>query len=357
MIFEREIKNVVNSVIILFFSVALASCQMKSVNVEPYDFDYEYNNEVLVMVTRSLEFDEGKFSSNDDTSDVTNAYTANNCTCSNVLSIGLNGEIRYCCDDYDNETGEKQPDGACEYITSASDPGTCGGTVNNAGEIVPTRPWRNFYIDMYEYPNRPGQMPMVNVDYFEAKELCEAQGKRLCFTYEWREVCRGNGENGFGTNDGRFASKGYNYPYGMPDDYDEVNDIERSPTENSQVVYQADWCNDDSSGIQPSGVYSKCFNYFISSNGRYPYDLTGNALEWVDFDYYGYLPSEKDANDCFQQKVNGYECKNEYLELKQIIGGYYFEGDNAVCNRQMMIPGTYKDNKIGFRCCRYANID
>src|SRR5690606_2995373 len=37
------------------------------------------------------------------------------------------------------------------------------------------RPPNSYYIDKYEYPNRKGALPYVNVDWYEAKVFCEAQ--------------------------------------------------------------------------------------------------------------------------------------------------------------------------------------
>ena len=49
-----------------------------------------------------------------------------------------------------------------------------------------------FYIDIYEYPNRPGILPKVNATWREAETLCAAQGKRLCTEQEWQKACTGS---------------------------------------------------------------------------------------------------------------------------------------------------------------------
>jgi hypothetical protein len=50
---------------------------------------------------------------------------------------------------------------------------------------------KNFCMDKYEYPNVAGAIPMVMVSWYKAKELCEADGKRLCGDDEWTLACEG----------------------------------------------------------------------------------------------------------------------------------------------------------------------
>jgi hypothetical protein len=37
----------------------------------------------------------------------------------------------------------------------------------------------DFYVDIYEYPNRAGSQPLARVDYSVAANLCAEAGKRL----------------------------------------------------------------------------------------------------------------------------------------------------------------------------------
>jgi formylglycine-generating enzyme len=48
-----------------------------------------------------------------------------------------------------------------------------------------------FSMDLYPFPNEPGKPAMVNVTWQQAKELCEARGKRLCTELEWERACKG----------------------------------------------------------------------------------------------------------------------------------------------------------------------
>lgn len=98
-----------------------------------------------------------------------------------------------------------------------------------------------FCIDKYEWPNKPGTKPEVNVNWVEAKMLCIDAGKRLCTQKEWEAACNANVKS--------------IYPYG-----DKYNGTV-CPTEGKQV-----W---------NSGTFSKCNKYGIS-------DMLGNTWEWVD---------------------------------------------------------------------------
>lgn len=53
-----------------------------------------------------------------------------------------------------------------------------------------------FCIDLFEFPNRACELPFVFVAPYQAKRICEAQGKRLCTQDEWNLSCRGDPAGG-----------------------------------------------------------------------------------------------------------------------------------------------------------------
>jgi sulfatase modifying factor 1 len=53
-----------------------------------------------------------------------------------------------------------------------------------------------FCIDIFEFPNKACELPFVFVTPFQAKRICEAQGKRLCAQEEWNLACRGDPAGG-----------------------------------------------------------------------------------------------------------------------------------------------------------------
>lgn len=47
-------------------------------------------------------------------------------------------------------------------------------------------------VDVFEFPNRPCELPVVWMSPSRASEVCELEGKRLCTQDEWVLACRGN---------------------------------------------------------------------------------------------------------------------------------------------------------------------
>jgi hypothetical protein len=103
------------------------------------------------------------------------------------------------------------------------------------------RPFFKVCIDRYEYPNKQGTIPQVNLSFDDAEKLCENAGKRLCTAQEWRWACSG--------------LEGYAYPYG--------------------INMEKENCNTDSRAPEPSGARNKCISKFGVI------DMTGNVWEWV----------------------------------------------------------------------------
>lgn len=185
------------------------------------------------------------------------------------------------------------------------------------------RPFRPFHMDLYEYPNDPvrpddpdaadaGSFPLVNVNYYEAEELCEAAGKRLCSIYEWRMACLSDGtglEKTESSNNSLLV-----YPY-----FD---------------VYVDDNCATEKSSTAKSGSHPSCA---ITFGSKSVFDLSGNVWEWVDHDFYGQADQIGDS--------------------KAIVGGYYFSGPDADCLENLIVDTDHENDKTGFRCCRDAEVE
>jgi hypothetical protein len=104
------------------------------------------------------------------------------------------------------------------------------------------RPFFKVCIDKFEYPDREGVVPQVNVSFGNAQKFCEKSGKRLCTVEEWQWACSG--------------LEAYQYAYGR--------------------VFEKDNCNTDGGrAIEPSGNRNKCISKFGAV------DMTGNVFEWV----------------------------------------------------------------------------
>ncbi len=148
-----------------------------------------------------------------------------------------------------------------------------------------------FCIDNYEYPNVLGKEPRTEVDFLEAKNLCEAAGKQICTEKQWEKACRGK--------------KSQKFPYGD--------------------LYDPDICNtEDSKGknrtLKPIGSFEKCKSSYGAS------DMSGNISEWVLGDP-DVGPAEKG-------------------------GSYLSPAYQSRCAFRRALKSDTKLKTMGFRCCK-----
>ncbi len=140
---------------------------------------------------------------------------------------------------------------------------------------IPTQPI-HACIDRFEYPNRKGESPIIMVSWYEARDACKNEGKRLCTEDEWTFAC-----------EGEEASP---YPNGYTRDPDAcLNDRPwrkfdaqaLMPRSGAAAMNEVDrlW-----QGL-PSGARPAC----KSKAGVY--DLTGNIDEWTRSSVPGERPS------------------------------------------------------------------
>lgn len=140
----------------------------------------------------------------------------------------------------------------------------CGGFEN----MVPV--WKRgkkpkYCIDIFEFPNKPCELPLVWVAPVQAKVICELQGKRLCSQEEWTLSCNADPEGGKPT---KFA-------YG-----DEMN-LEICNTNKPAATY-GPGCDPKSASkawkscstnTEPTGAFPRCRSRFGV------FDLHGNVAE------------------------------------------------------------------------------
>jgi serine/threonine protein kinase/formylglycine-generating enzyme required for sulfatase activity len=151
----------------------------------------------------------------------------------------------------------------------------------------------DFCIDLYEFPNQKGKVPLSGVSYETAEKECEKTGKRLCTEEEWEVACSGK--------------RGNLFPYGK---------------EWNQRACLTDLFPEKGGSPKPSGSLPQCVSEFGV------YDQSGNLLEWTSTSF------EKDP------------------KRKIMKGGSYRRSDYASrCPfRYPSLPGG-KDPEFGFRCC------
>ncbi len=126
-----------------------------------------------------------------------------------------------------------------------------------------------FCMDTFEWPNKKGEVPRNLTSWQEAKDLCEAAGKRLCSDVEFTFACEGEAMKPHVTGFVRDGDKcWFDRPY-----RERTFDFEKH---DACAASQA--CREALSAIdqrQPAGLRPEC----VSDDGVF--DLNGNVNEWV----------------------------------------------------------------------------
>lgn len=157
-----------------------------------------------------------------------------------------------------------------------------------------------FWIDRFEYPNISGQLPLTDVTWEEARQLCADREQRLCTEAEWEQASRGpdNLDYGYGSE---FEPRRCNTPWSDGQD----------------------WVRDG--GAVPSGTFEDCHT------PAGVHDMIGNVWEWTDGWY------------------------NEAAGWRVVRGGSWFQNVNFARSDGRYgryLTATYSLDLIGFRCCR-----
>jgi formylglycine-generating enzyme len=125
---------------------------------------------------------------------------------------------------------------------------------------------KHFCIDRFEYPNKQGENPVVMKTWYDAKDACGAQGKRLCGDTEWTVACEGQ--------------ERLPYPYGYDRNSEACNIDKPHPSVDEKALGSSNPKVREAEAKrlwqgEPSGSRPSC---------QSPYgvfDMTGNVDEWV----------------------------------------------------------------------------
>lgn len=148
---------------------------------------------------------------------------------------------------------------------------------------------QRYCIDVYEYPNQPGKLPVTAVSWAKAKRSCEALGKRLCSEVEWERACKGPGNARF--------------PFG--------NAVRKGA------------CNvEDGGRPKTAGSYDSC----VSGYGVN--DMSGNVAEWTASRWSAEISDRVVKGGAADQAIHASRCS---ARINEASGA--------------------RDDALGFRCC------
>ena len=171
---------------------------------------------------------------------------------------------------------------------------------------------KKFCIDRYEYPNKPGEKPVIMKTWYEARDTCQSVGKRLCGESEWTLACEGQ--------------ERLPYPYGYQRNAEACNIDKPHPDVNEKALADPRLRDAEVERLwqgEPSGTREACVSPFGV------HDMAGNVDEWV-------------VNE------SGHPFKSG------LKGGYW----GPVRDRCRPMTTAHDENfafyQIGFRCCADA---
>ncbi|HEX4447244.1 MAG TPA: SUMF1/EgtB/PvdO family nonheme iron enzyme [Polyangiaceae bacterium] len=172
---------------------------------------------------------------------------------------------------------------------------------------------KSFCIDRYEWPNKVGALPRYMASWYEAKQSCEATGKRLCSDTEWTLACEGEDRRPYPYGDGYArdqAACNIDKPYIWPRP-ERVYDPKTSSDELARLDQR-----------EASGARAAC----VSPYGVH--DMVGNVDEWVLNVSQGGKP-----------------------HLSGLKGGYWGPVRTRCRPMTTAHDETFRYYQIGFRCC------
>jgi sulfatase modifying factor 1 len=139
-------------------------------------------------------------------------------------------------------------------------------------------PTQNMHVcmDRFEYPNRKGEWPVIMVSWYEARDQCKADGKRLCSEDEWTYACEGDEATPYPTG---YSREGAECVNDRP--WKKFDDMALMPRGTERAKNELDrlWQG------EPSGARPVCKSH------AGVYDMTGNVDEWTKSSIAGERPS------------------------------------------------------------------
>jgi formylglycine-generating enzyme required for sulfatase activity len=197
----------------------------------------------------------------------------------------------------------------------------------------------HYCIDVFEFPNKPCELPYVFVGPTQAQIICEMQGKRLCAQEEWVQACRGDPE----------GKEDWIYAYGNELDLNICNTNKPAHKfgepicEPSTVSSTWKTCH---SNTEPTGAFPGCRSRFGV------FDMHGNvAEEMVRFDpQEGGLVSQLKGSAFFYVDVARKHTERQKEGTRETYQDHC--AHDPRWHVEPMNLAWHVNYHLGFRCCK-----
>lgn len=167
-----------------------------------------------------------------------------------------------------------------------------------------------FCMDRFEWPNKEGLYPIVDIDWYSASKNCELIHKRLCTDSEWTFACE--------------TEEMLPYPYGDGFHRDEEVCDQHHDSMNPSLP-RSEWSK--YYFAHPSGSFKNCKSKFGV------FDMVSNVDEWV-------------VNESGKPFISG------------LKGGYWTNKVRTRCRPMTEAHGPYHSfYQQGFRCCSKPSLN
>jgi hypothetical protein len=197
----------------------------------------------------------------------------------------------------------------------------------------------SFCIDVFEFPDKPCELPFVFVTPAQAERICRAQGKRLCTQDEWNLACRGDPNGG--------ADRVYAYGDDLDLQVCNTNKSRKNGPYCDVSGFEKLWttCGTDT---EPSGAFPRCRSRFGV------FDQHGNVAEIMT----RFEPADREVKTQLKGSAFFYV---DVAKRPQDPGGYWTKYPDH-CNFdprwhvEKLETSQHMNYHLGFRCCRSLSM-
>jgi hypothetical protein len=204
-------------------------------------------------------------------------------------------------------------------------------------------------IDIFEFPNKACELPMVWGSPSQASAVCSAQGKRLCTQAEWNLACAGDPEGG----------KDRVYAYGDTLDYEICNTSKPhemgDPTPWGTRLWKCSVQSADTAwktcgtDTEPAGAFPRCRSRFGV------FDQHGNVAEMMSRKEGDVLYTQLKGSAFFYVDVGR---SHDAPNAPKMSGGQLHDTYPDQCSFdprwhvEELARGMHSNYHLGFRCCK-----